>query len=168
MPYSGETKWELAIQSALTVVIVLASVGLHEPRGYYAVKPLLDHEIQVELTASDRVGLHRYCFAAGEEAKIMLIFVIVFYDYKSKNLWSSLRVRSSTLVTGMRETRAGQRDDNCISPCNFLSHSYNARFKIAKMRSSIADLQVYPGNGKDKVKIEGKALVASFLISVRR
>ena len=27
---------------------------------------------QAELTASDRVGLHRYRYAAGEEAKIML------------------------------------------------------------------------------------------------
>jgi putative alpha-1,2-mannosidase len=39
--------------------------------GYYKVR-LSDNEVDVELTASDRVGLHRYRYAKGAEAKVML------------------------------------------------------------------------------------------------
>lgn len=39
--------------------------------GYYSVK-LLDHDVRVELTASNRVGFHQYQFPAGKEAHIII------------------------------------------------------------------------------------------------
>ena len=38
--------------------------------GYYSVK--LDNQVNVELTATERVGLHRYHFPAGKEAHVMI------------------------------------------------------------------------------------------------
>jgi len=39
--------------------------------GYYSVQ-LDDYEVKVELTASERVGMHRYTFPESEEARIIL------------------------------------------------------------------------------------------------
>lgn len=39
--------------------------------GYYSVK-LLDHNVDVELTASERVGFHQYHFPAGKEAHVII------------------------------------------------------------------------------------------------
>jgi predicted alpha-1,2-mannosidase len=39
--------------------------------GYYAVE-LLDHQVHVELTATERVGFHRYTYPEGQPAQLML------------------------------------------------------------------------------------------------
>lgn len=163
MPYSGETKWEPGYPERAYSGYRSRFSHKYEQAspGYYAVK-LLDHEIQVELTASDRVGLHRYRYAAGEEAKIMLDLRNSIYDYKSKNLWSSLRVRSSTLVTGMRETRGWAAGRQLYFAMQF-SQPFVQR--EIQNREDAVEYRGFAGpgsNGKDKVKIEGKALVASF------
>jgi putative alpha-1,2-mannosidase len=72
--------------------------------GYYSVK-LLDNDVDVELTASERVGLHRYRFKPGSEARVVLDLRQSIYDYAAKNLWSRLRLRGQDTLTGMRETR---------------------------------------------------------------
>jgi putative alpha-1,2-mannosidase len=66
---------------------------------------LLDNDVDVELTASERVGLHRYRFKPGARRKVILDLRSSIYDYKAKNLWSRLRLRGDKLITGMRETR---------------------------------------------------------------
>ncbi|WP_218768810.1 hypothetical protein, partial [Vibrio parahaemolyticus] len=38
--------------------------------GYYKVN-LLDYDIKAELTASDRVGVHRYTFPRDEKSEII-------------------------------------------------------------------------------------------------
>jgi predicted alpha-1,2-mannosidase len=76
----------------------------HAEPGYYAVK-LLDNDVDVELTASERVGLHRYRFKPGAEANVILDLRSSIYDWSGKNLWSRLRLRGNDTVTGMRETR---------------------------------------------------------------
>jgi predicted alpha-1,2-mannosidase len=72
--------------------------------GFYSVF-LADPKIQVELTATNRVGLHRYTFPASQEARVLLDLVSSIYNYDGKVLWSQLRVESSTLVTGYRQTK---------------------------------------------------------------
>ena len=44
-------------------------------------------------TASERVGVHRYRFPAGEQAKVLLDLRTSLYDYPGKILWSRLRLR---------------------------------------------------------------------------
>jgi predicted alpha-1,2-mannosidase len=72
--------------------------------GYYSVY-LSDPKIQVELTATSRVGLHRYTFPASAEARVLLDLVSSIYNYDGKVLWSQIRVESNTLVTGYRQTK---------------------------------------------------------------
>jgi predicted alpha-1,2-mannosidase len=72
--------------------------------GYYAVD-LLDYGIHAELTASLRVGVHRYTYPAGKPAHVLVDLRSSIYNYPGKVLWSRLRLRSDGTVTGMRETR---------------------------------------------------------------
>lgn len=72
--------------------------------GYYAVD-LLDYGIHVELTASARVGIHRYTFPLDKPAHVLVDLRSSIYNYPGKVLWSRLRIRDDGTVTGMRETR---------------------------------------------------------------
>lgn len=72
--------------------------------GYYAVD-LLDYGIHAELTATARVGVHRYTFPADKPAHVLVDLRSSIYNYPGKILWSRLRIRADCTVTGMRETR---------------------------------------------------------------
>lgn len=72
--------------------------------GYYAVT-LADYNTRAELTASARVGWHRYTFPAGRPAHVLLDLRPSIYDYDGKVLWSKIRVRPDGTITGYRETR---------------------------------------------------------------
>jgi predicted alpha-1,2-mannosidase len=72
--------------------------------GYYAVT-LSDYGVRAELTATARVGLHRYTFPAGKPAHVLIDLRSIIYDYPGKTLWSRIRVRPDGTVTGYRETR---------------------------------------------------------------
>jgi predicted alpha-1,2-mannosidase len=72
--------------------------------GYYAVT-LADYGVRAELTATTRVGLHRYTFPQGKPAHVLVDMRSIIYDYPGKVLWSRIRVRPDGTVTGYRETR---------------------------------------------------------------
>lgn len=72
--------------------------------GYYRVY-LKDNKVLVELTATRRVGVHRYTFAPGRQRHVLLDLRSSIYNYPGKVLWSSLRIRDDGTVTGMRITR---------------------------------------------------------------
>lgn len=76
--------------------------------GYYAVT-LEDDDIRAELTASTRVGVHRYTFIDGGDAHIILDMIHGIYNYDGKNVWTFLRVENDTLVTGFRQTNGWAR-----------------------------------------------------------
>ena len=69
--------------------------------GYYAVT-LDDYQVRAELTTSARVGVHRYAFPKGADAKVLLDMRTSMYDYPGKVLWSRVRVRADGTVTGTR------------------------------------------------------------------
>ena len=70
---------------------------------YYKVK-LEDYNILAELTATTRVGFHKYTFPATDQAHIILDLVSGIYNYEDKNVWTFVRVENDTLVTGYRQT----------------------------------------------------------------
>jgi predicted alpha-1,2-mannosidase len=72
--------------------------------GYYSVT-LDDYEVRAELTATTRVGVHRYTFPADKPAHLLMDLRSSIYNYTGKVLWASLRVRADGTVTGMRQTR---------------------------------------------------------------
>jgi predicted alpha-1,2-mannosidase len=72
--------------------------------GYYSVF-LNDSAVLAELTASERVGIHRYTFAPGAKRNILLDLRSSIYNYPGKVLWSRITIHADGTVTGMRETR---------------------------------------------------------------
>lgn len=76
--------------------------------GYYRVQ-LDDYDILAELTASDRVGMHRYTFGATDSAHIVLDLMSNIYNHDAKNVWVFVRVENDSLVTGYRQTNGWGR-----------------------------------------------------------
>ena len=76
--------------------------------GHYEVT-LADSGIRVELTATRRVGVHRYTYPRGAEGHLILDLDHGIYNYDGKTLWAELRVVSPTLVTGYRITNGWAR-----------------------------------------------------------
>jgi predicted alpha-1,2-mannosidase len=72
--------------------------------GYYAVT-LSDYGIRAELTAGERIGVHRYTFPEGKPAHVLIDLRPSMYDYPGKVSWSRLRLREDGTLTGFRETR---------------------------------------------------------------
>lgn len=75
--------------------------------GYYAVH-LDDYGVKAELTATRRVGVHRYTFPGGK-GHILLDLIHGIYNYDGKVLWANLRVENDTLLTGYRITNGWSR-----------------------------------------------------------
>ena len=76
--------------------------------GYYKVL-LDDHKILAEMTATSRVGVHRYTFPASDESHIILDLMSGIYNYGDKNVWTYVRVVNDTLITGYRQTNGWAR-----------------------------------------------------------
>jgi predicted alpha-1,2-mannosidase len=162
MPYSGETKLEPGYPER--AFSGYRSRFRHQDEraepGYYAVR-LLDNDVDVELTASERVGLHRYHYQPGATAKVILDLRNSIYDYAGKNLWSRLRVRGDSLITGMRETRGWAPGRQLYFAVQFsrplTAHALYNREEGVEYRG-------FAGPGKtpqDKRVVEGKALVGA-------
>ncbi|MDD3079353.1 MAG: GH92 family glycosyl hydrolase [Paludibacter sp.] len=75
--------------------------------GYYSVM-LDDYNIKAEMTATERIGVHKYTFPAGE-AHLIIDLIQGIYNYDGKVLWANLRVENDTLLTGYRITRGWAR-----------------------------------------------------------
>ena len=71
--------------------------------GYYSVI-LDDYSISAELTATERVGLHRYTFPQSDSIHIILDLAHRFSNpgLPSEILMSNVEIMNDTLVTGMR------------------------------------------------------------------
>ncbi|HSP87658.1 MAG TPA: GH92 family glycosyl hydrolase, partial [Ignavibacteriaceae bacterium] len=76
--------------------------------GYYKVN-LDDYNIEAELTATERVGLHKYTFPESKDAHIILDLTTGIYNYDDKVVWSFVRVENDTLITGYRQTNGWAR-----------------------------------------------------------
>ena len=81
----------------------------HCSPGYYEVR-LQDYDILAQLTATQRVGVHRYTFPT-EQAQFILDLGHGIYNYDGKTLWSYLRVVNDTLLTGYRITNGWARQN---------------------------------------------------------
>lgn len=76
--------------------------------GYYSVL-LYDYGILAELTATERVGFHRYTYDTAGETNLILDMTAGIYNYPGKNIWQFIRVENDTLITGYRQTRGWAR-----------------------------------------------------------
>ena len=106
--------------------------------GYYRVK-LDDHNITAELTASMRVGFHRYTFPKSDQSHILLDLAHGIYNYDDKTVWTFVRVVNDSLVTGYRQTNGWARTRTV-----YFALSFSKPFKSYGQRS-LDKPQVYKG-----------------------
>lgn len=76
--------------------------------GYYRAF-LKDYDVLAEMTASERVGFHRYTFPETDSAHIILDLTANIYNHDQKNVWTFIRVENDSLVTGYRQTNGWGR-----------------------------------------------------------
>ena len=129
--------------------------------GYYAVT-LADSGVRAEMTAGTRIGVHRYTFPEGKAAHLLIDLRTSLYNYPGKILWSSLRLRSDSTVTGMRETRGWSPGRKL-----FFAMRFSAPLKTHAFFDRETDIPYKgfkgPGRGTDDVAEKlGRALEARF------
>ncbi|MGE8226463.1 MAG: GH92 family glycosyl hydrolase [Stenotrophomonas sp.] len=130
--------------------------------GYYAVT-LDDYKVRAELTASARVGMHRYSFPAGKPAHVVLDLRTSMYDYPGKILWSRVRVRADGTVTGFRETRGWAPGRQLYFAMRF-SQPLSGH-QLHDTEQDVVYKGFPPPGEKDpsqRAQIEGRQLVAAF------
>jgi predicted alpha-1,2-mannosidase len=130
--------------------------------GYYAVT-LDDYDVRAELTATARVGVHRYTFPAGKPAHLLMDLRSSIYNYPGKVLWSSLRLRADGTVTGMRETRGWAPARQLYFAMRFsqplASHAFYDREPLPVEYGGFATPGASPS---DKQAIAGRGLIGVF------
>lgn len=133
----------------------------HAEPGYYAVT-LADYDVRAELTATARVGLHRYTFPAGKPAHVLVDLRSIIYDYPGKVLWSRIRTRADGTVTGYRETRGWAPGRQLYFAMRFsqapIGHAIHNREPKPEYQPNFE-----PWYARDDVEFrEGRGLVATF------
>ncbi|SFJ50146.1 GH92 family glycosyl hydrolase [Caulobacter sp. UNC279MFTsu5.1] len=129
--------------------------------GYYAVT-LTDSQVRAELTAGPRTGLHRYSYAKGARAQVLLDLRTSIYNYPGKVSWSRIRVAEDGTVTGMRETRGWAPGRQLYFALRF------SKPLVGKaLYNTEADVPykgfAQPGRTpNDRAQMEGRALVGVF------
>lgn len=103
IPNAGEVKWEPGTRAD-------PSEGYRAPfshadevmtPGYYSV-PLHDRHVLAELTATERVGLHRYTFHQGGASHIVIDFSHAYEDPMSPVADATLNIIGEDTITGGR------------------------------------------------------------------
>jgi predicted alpha-1,2-mannosidase len=161
MPTSGEMKLEPGYpeRSFSGYRSRFSHKDEHAEPGYYAVR-LLDNDVDVELTTSERVGLHRYRFKAGSTPKVVLDLRSSIYDWSGKNLWARMRLRGNDTITGMRETRGWAPGRQLYFAIRF---SRPIKQHQLLNREEGVEYKGFAAPGKtasDKAQVEGKMLEA--------
>lgn len=106
--------------------------------GYYSVI-LNDYDIKAELTATTRVGIHKYTFPKSDESHIILDLVHGIYNYPGKNIWTHLRVENDSTITGYRQTNGWGRTRTQYFAIKFSKPFNNYGYK------SFSGEQIYKG-----------------------
>ncbi len=96
--------------------------------GYYEVV-LNDYGIKAQLTATQRVGVHKYTFPNDVQGRIILDLNHGIYNYDGKVLWASIRVESPTLITGYRITNGWARTNYTYFAISFSQPVVNYGYK---------------------------------------
>lgn len=129
--------------------------------GYYAVS-LIDQQVWAELTAGTRIGVHRYGFAQGTNAHLVLDLRSSLYNYPGKILWSAVRLRPDGTITGSRETRGWAPARKLYFAMRFSQPLTGHAFVDTEEEVAYRGFQG-PGRGSNAVPARmGRAIVARF------
>jgi len=127
--------------------------------GYYAVT-LDDAHVRAELTAGTRIGVHRYAFAPGKAAHLVLDLRSSLYNYPGKILWSSLRLHPDGTLTGARETRGWAPARKLFFAIRFSAPLTGHAFLNKEANIAYKGFQGPSRGMDDPAQIAGRALVA--------
>ena len=89
--------------------------------GYYEVV-LSDDDIKVQLTATERTGVHKITFPEGEDAHLVIDLVHGIYNYDGKVLRACIRVENDSLLTGYRITEGWAKTNYSYFAISFSRH----------------------------------------------
>ena len=130
--------------------------------GYYAVT-LQDYNIRAELTATTRVGVHRYSYPANKPGHILLDLRSSIYNYPGKVLWSRIRMRNDGTITGMRETRGWAPGRQLYFAIRFSQPVTTHQLYDREAQPVLYNGFKTPGNTpEDTQAIEGRGLIGVF------
>jgi predicted alpha-1,2-mannosidase len=129
--------------------------------GYYAVT-LSDSQVRAELTAGLRTGLHRYSFAKGDRAQVLLDLRTSIYNYPGKVSWSRIRVAEDGTVTGYRETRGWAPGRKLYFAIRFDRPLVGKALTTRRGRALQGLRPAGPHAFEDRAQIQGRALVGVF------
>lgn len=110
MPTIGAVRFNpgLADQPGSGYRSVFDKAAEYATPGYYKVK-LKDYGITAELSATERVGIHRYTFPESDSAHIIFDLTAGIYNYPGKTVYTVVRVENDTLLTGYKQTKGWAR-----------------------------------------------------------
>lgn len=129
--------------------------------GYYAVT-LEDYRVRAELTATPRVGVHRYTFPAGVPAHVLMDLRSSIYNYTGKVLWSRIRRRADGTITGMRETRGWAPGRQLYFAMRFSVNPAKVELMNREQAIEYRGFKAPGTSPADTDSIEGRGLVSVF------
>ena len=132
MPGTGETVWNNGFKSKPGYGSSFSHSGEKSSPGFYSVM-LQDYNIKAELTATKRVGLHRYSFPKSDKAKILFDL-----QHRDEVLESSIKVVSNTRIEGLRRSRSWAQDQYIYFVAEF-SKPFSS-YKIAVNDQEVPDI----------------------------
>ena len=128
--------------------------------GYYEVM-LDDYKVKAQLTATQRVGVHKYTFPKDEQGRIILDMNHGIYNYDGKVLWASIRVESPTLLTGYRITNGWARTNYTYFAISFSQPIKNYGYKDLQKILYNGFWRKFPVN-KNFPEMAGRKVVSYF------
>ena len=128
--------------------------------GYYAVT-LADNGVQVQLTATQRVGIHKYSYPKGSDQRIILDLLHGIYNYDGKVLWSTLRVENDTLLTGYRLTDGWARTNYTYFAISFSKPINSYGYQDRKQEKYVGFWRKFDRN-HNFPDMAGRSMVAYF------
>jgi predicted alpha-1,2-mannosidase len=93
---------------------------------------LSEPKVQVELTSTERVGIHHYQFQQEEGNHILMDLTHGIYNYADKNVWCFIRIENDTLITGYRQTNGWSRTRTVYFAISFSKPMTEYGFKNVK------------------------------------
>ena len=133
MPNSGSIQWNPGTASQTDKGY--RSRFSHEKEqaqaGFYRVY-LDEPKVQVELTSTERVGIHHYQFQEGKDNHVLMDLTHGIYNYADKNVWCFIRMENDTLITGYRQTNGWARSRTVYFAISFSKRITEYGFKNVK------------------------------------
>jgi predicted alpha-1,2-mannosidase len=133
MPNSGSIQWNPGTASQTDKGY--RSHFSHEKEqaqaGFYRVY-LDEPKVQVELTSTERVGIHHYQFQEGKDNHVLMDLTHGIYNYADKNVWCFIRMENDTLITGYRQTNGWARSRTVYFAISFSKPITEYGFKNVK------------------------------------